>query len=350
MKIAFVSDAWSPQVNGVVTTAVELVRGLTARGHEVDVIEPSTFRRLPCPGYRELELAVWPGPQVSERLSLSRAQAIHIATEGPLGSAARRWCLRHGMPFTTAFHTRFPELVQSAIGFGADLGYAWLRRFHAPSSGVMVPSHGMADLLDQRGFRNLRRWSHGVDLTLFRPVPGADLKLPRPVWLHVGRLSYEKNLDDFLRLPLPGSKVVCGAGPLLPRLQATYPDVHWRGIVPRTQLPAIYSAADCFVFPGRSETFGLVMLEALACGTPVAAYPVAGPLDVVGNSAGGVLDGNLQRAALRALSLERRHARARALSFSWDAVCEQFLSFLVPIEKPFRTHAAQRHENVIKAS
>jgi glycosyltransferase involved in cell wall biosynthesis len=360
MKLALVTDAWHPQVNGVVTTLVELVRGLTARGHEVDVIEPSTFRRMPCPGYREIELAVWPGPQVARRLAASGADAIHVATEGPLGGAARRWCRRQGLPFTTAFHTRFPEILARAVHVPEGWGYGLFRRFHAASAGVMVPTEGMRRILERYGFERLRSWTHGVDLELFNPVPQADLGLPRPVWLYVGRVSYEKNLDEFLRLPLPGSKVVYGTGPLLAQYRRAYPDVHWRGVVPRSELPFIYSAADCFVFPGRSETFGLVMLEALACGTPVAAYPVAGPQDVLGDSPAGVLDDNLQAASLRAVQVPRPVARARALEFGWDTVCEQFLGHLVPLRSwpglPGRAHAgtamapSQSHQNVTGTS
>ena len=331
MRPALVTDAWLPQVNGVVTTLLELQQGLHARGHRVDVIEPSRFRTFPCPGYREIELAWRPGKLVTRLLEAAQPDAIHIATEGPLGSAARRYCLRRGLAFTTAFHTRFPDILTEALRIPNRWGYAWFRRFHSPSSGVMVPTAGMFELLRQHRFESLRQWAHGVDLGLFRPVDGADLGLPRPVFLYVGRVSYEKNLDAFLSLDLPGSKVVYGVGPLLDKFRQTYPHVHWRGVVPRAELPRIYSASDAFVFPSRSETFGLVMLEAMACGTPVAAFPVAGPLDVVGSSDGGVLDDDLRCAALAALEIAAERARARAESFDWGAVCEEFLSFLVPV-------------------
>lgn len=333
-RIAIVTDAWRPQVNGVVTTLVELRDGLLARGFEVDVIEPSAFRTFPCPGYREIRLAWRPARGVAQRLAAGRPDAIHVATEGPLGSAARAWCRRHGLAFTTAFHTRFPDILARAAHVPERWGYAWFRRFHAPSAGVMVPTDGMRRILQGHGFERLRAWSHGVDLRLFAPVPDADLGLPRPVWLYVGRVSYEKNLDAFLALDLPGSKVVYGVGPLLERLRREHPQVHWRGVVPREQLPRIYSAADAFVFPSRSETFGLVMLEAMACGTPVAAFPEAGPLDVVGPTPGvhpgGVLDADLRRAALAAAGLPRHGPRERALQFDWRAVCEQFVAHLVP--------------------
>jgi glycosyltransferase involved in cell wall biosynthesis len=333
MKILLVTDAWWPQVNGVVTAVQELVTGLAALGHEVVLVEPSTFKRFKCPGYPEIELAWRPGAQVAAAIDAAAPDAIHLATEGPLGSAARRHCLRRKLAFTTAFHTRFPEILAEALHLPVAWGYAWFRRFHAPAAAVMVPSEGMFRLLQQHRFANLRQWSHGVDLRLFEPCAPLPLTLPRPVFLYVGRVSYEKNLEAFLGLDLPGSKLVYGTGPVLERLQARFPQVHFRGIVPRAELPAIYSAADVFVFPGRSETFGLVMLEAMACGTPVAAFPVAGPLDVLGDSDGGVLDDDLQAAARAALHVPRERARARALAFDWTRVCAEFVSFLAPIER-----------------
>lgn len=334
MKLALVTDAWRPQVNGVVTTLVELEQGLRALGHEVLMIEPSGFRRFPCPGYREIELAWRPGRRVAELLDAAGADAIHIATEGPLGAAARAHCLRRGWAFTTAFHTRFPDILAKALHIPERWGYAWFRRFHARSSGIMVPTAGMLDILRGHGFAPLRPWSHGVDLSLFKPVEGADLGLPRPVFLYVGRVSYEKNLEAFLKLELPGSKVVYGVGPLEQRLKRQYPSVHWRGVVPRPELVNIYSAADAFVFPSHSETFGLVMLEAMACGTPVAAFPVPGPLDVVAprhdGEDGGVLHDDLRVAALAALDIPRDAARRRALQFDWHEVCRQFVAHLVP--------------------
>jgi len=340
MRIALVTDAWKPQVNGVVTTIAEVVDGVTQRGHDVLLVEPSLFRTFACPGYREIRLAWRPYRGVAAMLDAFAPDALHIATEGPLGIAARRHALRRGWSFTTAFHTRFPYLLERAVGLPERWGYAWFRRFHAPSCGVMVPSHGMHEQLAAQRFANLRLWSHGVDLSLFRPLPGADLGLPRPVFLYVGRVSYEKNLQAFLDLELPGSKVVYGVGPLLDRLSRAYPLVHWHGVVPRAELVRVYGAADVFVFPSLSETFGLVMLEAMACGTPVAAFPVPGPLDVVGASRGGVLHDDLRAAALAALALPRNGPLERAREFDWHRVCDQFLSFLVPagaaVTKPSR--------------
>jgi glycosyltransferase involved in cell wall biosynthesis len=264
---------------------------------------------------------------------------VHIATEGPLGGAARSHCLRRGWAFTTAFHTRFPDILARSLKVPARWGYAWFRRFHRPSAGVMVPTGGMLRLLrDEHRFDHLLEWSHGVDLDLFKPSEPLPLDLPRPLFLYVGRVSWEKNLSAFLDLKLPGSKLVYGVGPLLDKLKAQHPEVHWRGVVPRTELPRIYSSADVFVMPSRSETFGLVMLEAMACGTPVAAYPEAGPLDVIGKSRGGVLDADLGRAALAALHCPREAALARAHEFDWRAVGDQFLSFLTPAHSRSHCH------------
>lgn len=335
MRLLLVTDAWLPQVNGVVTTLVEVLRGMAERGHQVELIEPSTFRRFACPGYREIELAWRPGREVARRIDEADFDAIHIATEGPLGAAARRYCLRHGIAFSTAFHTRFPDILERALGIPERWGYAWLRRFHAPSASVMVPTRGMLGVLREHGFGQLREWSHGVDLQAFRPLqtardPEADADLPRPHFLYVGRVSYEKNVGAFLALDLPGSKWVYGVGPRRKVLQRRYPGAVWHGVVDRSELPAIYARADVLVFPSRSDTFGLVMLEAMACGTPVAAYPVPGPLDVVGSSEGGVLHEDLRSAALQALELPRSAARERALAFDWAIACDRFIELLVP--------------------
>ena len=347
MKLVLITDAWLPQVNGVVTTLVELVDGMRARGHQVELIEPSRFKRMPCPGYPEIELALWPYRKVRQVLDAAGADAIHIATEGPLGAAARRWCLAHKRAFTTAFHTRFPDILARALHIPEAWGYAWFKRFHAASAGVMVPTEGMRKILTGHGFERLLAWTHGVDLDLFKPVADASFDLPGPVWLYVGRVSYEKNLGAFLNLDLPGSKVVYGQGPLLEEFKRKYAQVHWRGVVPRSELPRVYSAADVLVFPSRSDTFGLVMLEALACGTPVAAYPVAGPLDVLGESGAGALHLDLQQAALAALRIGSEQALARARVFEWHEAVSQFIENLVSAHTAL---TLPRHETVAKAS
>lgn len=342
MKIALVTDAWQPQVNGVVTTLVELVREIRAAGHEVSVIEPGQFRTRPCPGYKGIDLAIRPGKQVARMLDDIAPDAIHIATEGPLGWSARAHCRKRGWRFTTAFHTKFPEILNAAAKIPLSWGYALFRHFHSASSGVMVPTQGVLRMLEQRGFRNLRSWTHGVDTALFsfsaRPVPHHALDgLPRPVSLFVGRVSYEKNIEAFLAMDFPGTKVVCGVGPLEVSLRERFPGVRWMGVLPREQLARVYAAADVFVFPSRSETFGLVMLEAMGCGTPVAAYPVDGPLEVLGNGAGQVLGGvlheDLRTASFAALGVSRHEARARALDFSWQQATQVFVGHLVDVRE-----------------
>lgn len=356
MKLALVTDAWQPQVNGVVTTLVELVREMENLGHEVVVIHPGCFDTRPCPGYAGIELAVRPAKALAYQLDALAPDAIHLATEGPLGWAARRYCRRRGLAFTTAFHTRFPELLKAALKIPLWLGYAVFRHFHKHSAGVLVPTPSVLQMLQGRGFRNLRAWTHGVDMQLFafkekaeaHPALGA---LARPVSLYVGRVSYEKNVEAFLRLDVPGSKVVCGVGPLEPALRERYPQVRWLGVLPRDALAQVYAAADVFVMPSRHETFGLVMLEAMATGTPVAAYPVEGPLEVVGHpAAGGVLHQDLPEAWYQALAVPRHEARARAQSFGWAYASQLFASHLVAARRGPDGAALLIHTNVTQMS
>ena len=343
MKIALVTDAWDPQVNGVVVTLRELVRELELLGHQVAVFHPGQFRTRPCPGYPGIDIAVRPARQLRQSLRAMAPQAIHIATEGPLGWAARRHCLREGLAFTTAFHTRFPEILRAALGIPLSWGYALFRHFHRPSSGVMVPTQGMLELLSARGFRQLRPWTHGVDTRLFEfapePLPDALTEgLMRPIALFVGRVSYEKNIEAFLQLDTPGSKIVCGVGPLEEALRQRHPQVRWLGVLPRPELARLYASANVFVFPSRSDTFGLVMLEAMASGTPVAAYPAEGPNEVVAHNQGGCLHEDLQQAFYGALAVPRSAARARALEFGWAQAAGLFASHLVPVRSPVPVH------------
>ena len=342
MRIALVTDAWTPQVNGVVTTLVELVKELTHLGHDVFVIHPGCFKTRPCPGYDGIDLAIRPLKGLSRLLDAYQPQAIHLATEGPLGWAGRKYALRRKKAFTTAFHTKFPEILNSALRIPLSWGYALMRHFHRPSAGVMVPTQGVLEMLKSRGFGNLRPWTHGVDTSLFgyADTPCEHLllqELPRPIMLFVGRVSYEKNIQAFLDLPLGGSKVVCGVGPVLKTLQQRYADVTWLGILPRDALAEVYQASDVFVFPSRSETFGLVMVEAMATGTPVAAYPVDGPLEVLartneeGDCMGGAMHADLRTAVTMALQVPRSQARERALDFSWSEAAALFLKNLAPI-------------------
>jgi glycosyltransferase involved in cell wall biosynthesis len=337
MRLLLISDAWAPQVNGVVTTLVELVKELKQQGHEVTVIHPGLFKTRPCPGYAGIDLAIRPKKQLRTLFAANQFDAVHIATEGPLGWAARSICLEKKWSFTTAFHTRFPEVLKAAIGLPLWLGYALFRHFHRPSAGVMVPTQGVLQLLQQRGFQNLKLWTHGVDTELFEYASKCKpceqlLDLKRPISIFVGRVSYEKNIETYLKMPFEGSKVVCGVGPLEAALKAKYPQVTWLGLLPRPELAKIYAAADVFVFPSRNETFGLVMLEAMACGTPVAAYPVDGPLEVLteasGQVSGGVLHTDLAEATRQALNIPRATARARAYDFSWERASQLFVSYV----------------------
>jgi glycosyltransferase involved in cell wall biosynthesis len=341
MRILLVTDAWAPQVNGVVTTLVELVRELKKSGHHVTVVHPGLFKTRPCPGYAGIDLAIKPKKQLNTLLASEQFDAVHIATEGPLGWAARGLCIRRGWAFTTAFHTRFPEVLKAAVGLPLWIGYAIFKYFHKASSGVMVPTQGVLSLLSKCGFRNLKLWTHGVDTELFEFTSESQsypelAHLPRPVSVFVGRVSYEKNIEMYLQMPFQGSKVVCGVGPLEASLKSKYPDVTWLGLLPRNELAKVYASADVFVFPSRNETFGLVMLEAMACGTPVAAYPVDGPIEVLttnsGQMQGGVLHADLSEATQQALLIPRHIARARAYDFSWQRASQLFLSYVSKIK------------------
>ena len=332
MRITLVSDAWTPQVNGVVRTLTALIGELGARGHQVATITPDLFRTVPCPTYPEIRLALRPAGRISALIDAAKPEAIHISTEGPLGFAARRHCLERGYGFTTAFHTRFPEYVAARFAVPASWSYALMRRFHAPSKGVMVATETVRRELAARGFGNLTSWNRGVDAGLYQPARREDfLGLPRPIFLAVGRVAIEKNIAAFLALDLPGSKVVVGDGPLLDKLRRRHPEAHFLGRQIGPDLARLYASADVFVFPSRTDTFGLVLLEALASGVPVAAYPVPGPLDVIGDSGTGVLDEDLGRAALAALAIPRERCRAHALRYTWAASADQFMDNLWPL-------------------
>ncbi|HTS91542.1 MAG TPA: glycosyltransferase family 1 protein [Stellaceae bacterium] len=332
MRIALVSDAWLPQVNGVVRTLTTIAQEVKALGHELVTISPDHFRTIPCPTYPEIRLALAPGRGVRRLLVEARPDAIHIATEGPLGMAARRYCLRRGLPFTTAFHTRFPEYVSARFLLPVSLGYAWLRRFHRPSRGIMVAAPSIRRELERRGFSAIRPWSRGVDAELFAPERREDFpEIPRPIFMAVGRVAVEKNLAAFLELELPGSKVVVGDGPQLAELTRRFPGAHFLGRHEGLSLARCYASADVFVFPSLTDTFGLVLLEALASGVPVAAFPVTGPVDVIGEAPVGRLDRDLRKAALACLEIPRAACRDYALRFSWQTTARQFLDNLAPI-------------------
>ena len=334
MRILIASDAWHPQINGVVRTLDAVVDELRALGHEVQVLGPDRFSTVPMPGYSEIRIAMAPGIRLARLMDEFRPDAVHIPVEGPIGLAARRHCLRRRWPFTTSYHTRAGIYFEEKFGVPNDLVLALQRWFHNAGNGFMVQTDSLEQELREKGFVNIRRWCRGVDTELFRPVEARGLlDLPRPVFAYVGRVSAEKNLDDFLSLDLPGTKLVVGAGPQLASYRERYPDVVFTGWKRGEELSRYYSASDVFVLPSRFETFGLVLLEALACGLPVAAYPVHGPIDVIGNAPVGALDPDLRRAALRALAIPRNLCRDFALRFSWRRSAEEFVSNLMPIRR-----------------
>lgn len=370
MRIMIVTDAWVPQVNGVVRTLMNTKAQLLSLGHEVSIITPDQFKTFPCPTYPEIQLAWRPAAKMQSLIEQFNPDCLHIATEGPLGWAARKYALRSKRPFTTAYHTKFPEYVKARFGIPLWLTYAVIRHFHKPSYSVMVATHSVEKTLADYGFRNLKRWSRGVDLSRFQ-LPSSNPTIhesygvtrlanpstafqhvgqfatdwwqpaKRPVYLFAGRVAVEKNIEAFLKLDLPGEKWVAGDGPQRAKLEAKYPDVKWLGMLDQDTLAHAYQQADVFVFPSLTDTFGLVLLEAMACGLPVAAYPVTGPVDVLGASGAGVLDEDLYIACIEALDIPKEKARQHAERFSWPAASEQFLQNLKPIDhtRVVRVHA-----------
>ncbi|QXQ08601.1 glycosyltransferase family 1 protein [Sphingosinicellaceae bacterium] len=343
MRITLVSDAWTPQVNGVVRTLATTVAMLRERGHAVQTVTPDLFVSLPCPTYPEIRLALTTRGRIAKMIEGFAPEAVHIATEGPLGWLARGWCIANRVPFTTSFHTRFPDYVAARIGFGSERLWRLVKHFHAPATHVLTATQRLAVELRERGLPRTLPWSRGVDLTLFNPhvMPHPALRdLPRPIQLCVGRVAVEKNLQAFLDLDRPGSKIVVGAGPALGELKARYPEVRFLGALHGAALASAYAAADVFVFPSLTDTFGLVMIEALACGTPVAGFAVAGPLDVVGDAGRGVvpgfdavigaIDDDLGTAIDRAMTADRDDCAAYARNFSWERCVDQFVAALVP--------------------
>ncbi len=346
MRVLIATDAWEPQVNGVVRTLARTTAELRAMGHAVEIVSPDQFKTVPLPTYPEIRLALNAYEPMQERFKDFEPEAVHIATEGPLGLAARRLCLEWRLPFTTSYHTRFPEYVSARLPVPTAAGYAFMRWFHKPSGRVMVATPTMRAELEKRGFRNLSPWTRGVDTELFRPrAPGdADALqgLPRPVFLNVGRVAVEKNIEAFLELDLPGSKVVVGEGPALEELRAKYPQARFLGAKFGAELAAVFAAADVFVFPSLTDTFGLVILEAMAAGAPVAAFPAPGPVDIIPGSGAGVCDADLRAACLACLPLDREGVRAYAERFSWRASAEQFLQNLQPYPEPEKTRFWRR--------
>ncbi|MEJ8571918.1 glycosyltransferase family 1 protein [Microbaculum marinum] len=323
-KLVIATDAWHPQVNGVVRVLDRLRRETPAYGLEIDVVSPDGFPAVPLPTYGEIKLALCSPSSVGRRIEAAGAEFVHIPTEGPIGMAARRWCRRQGRGFTTSFHTRFPEYLASRVPVPTSVSYAWLRRFHNSGLATMVSTQTLADELSGRGFRKLAIWPRAVDTGVFCPGEAAALDHPRPIFLYVGRVAVEKNVAGFLALDLPGTKVVVGDGPQRAELERRFPEAKFLGVHTGDDLVRLYRAADVFVFPSRTDTLGLVSIEAMGCGIPVAAHPVPGPRDVVGDSGAGVLDEDLRAAALAALDIPREACRERALQFNWSRSAEAF--------------------------
>lgn len=345
LRIVVVTDAWEPQVNGVVTTLRRTRAALARLGHTIEMLSPAGHRTVPCPTYPEIRLALWPRRALAHALDALAPDAIHIATEGPLGMAAASHCAASGLAFTTSYHTQFPQYVRKRLPIPLSWTYALLRRHHGRAQRTLVATEQQRRDLVARGFERVVIWSRGVDAQVFRPRGREHLDLPRPVFVYMGRVAVEKNLDAFLSLDLPGTLVVIGDGPDRALLESRYPRARFLGYKFGVELAQSLSSADVFVFPSRTDTFGLVMLESMACGTPVAAYPVTGPLDVVTPGVTGVLDDDLGKAAEAALALDRDECRRVAAGWTWERASEQFLSHLVRVSDGCDLVAAGTSDN-----
>lgn len=336
MRVLVATDAWEPQVNGVVRTLQSLAESARGLGATVEFLTPEGFSSVPVPTYPGLRCALPGAKEIARRIEQAAPDAIHVATEGPVGFMVRRYCLQRGLPFTTSYTTRFPEYISARAPIPESWSYAVLRGFHAPASVTMVSTASLMAELDSRGFKHLGLWTRGVNTDLFRPERAVELDLPRPIFVSMGRVAVEKNLEAFLSLDLPGSKVVIGEGPQEAELRRRFPGVRFMGELHGETLAAHLAAADVFVFPSKTDTFGVAQLEALACGVPVAAYPVTGPKDVIGGNPVGVLDNDLRTACLAALDVSRAACRAFALTRSWQVSARQFLGHAESIVVPFR--------------
>ncbi len=344
MKIALVTDAWHPQVNGVVRTLDTVVRLLRSRGHEILVISPDQYRSIPAPSYPEIRLSLARARTIGKRIEAFGAEAVHLATEGPLCIQARRWCRRKGRSFTTAYHTQFPEYLARRTGLSPRIFWPYIRWFHRTSAAIMVSTESVRSQLRQEKLAHVHHWSRGVDLQDFRadaPPPAEYPRLARPIQIYVGRVAVEKNIEAFLDSNQPGSKVVVGDGPALDGLKARYPEVHFTGRKTGRELAGHYAGADVFVFPSRTDTFGLVIIEALACGTPVAAYPVTGPIDILTPEC-GAMHADLGSAIKSALTLDPADCIALGEQFSWEASASQFLDGLVEQDLHPHCHLSRR--------
>lgn len=329
MKIAILTDAWHPQISGVVTTLSRTVAELEAMGHDVFCIHPGAFpKTVPCPTYPQIRLAVNPAGRLFRWLDRFRPDAIHIVTEGPIGLAGRFYCRRRGRRFSTAFCTRFDEYIEMRFGIPGGLIFNLMRWFHNGASRVMISSVPLKQELEARGFRNIILWPRGVDTELFRPMGKNVLNCPRPVFTYVGRVAVEKNIEAFLTLDLPGTKLVVGDGPALDAMRTAFPEALFVGAKTGEELARHFAASDVFVFPSRTDTFGIVMLEAMACGIPVAGFPVRGPVDIVEQGKTGYLSEDLKWAALKALEISPEACRQAALPYSWQKSARCFVDNL----------------------
>ncbi len=344
MRILVATDAWHPQINGVVRSLEHTAREAANLGAQMEFLTPQEFRTVPLPSYQEIRLSLATPRMIMRRIEAMQPDFVHVATEGPIGMLVRRACIASKRTFTTSYHTKFPEYLSARAPVPERLTYAWLRSFHNAGGGVMVSTATLERELEQRGFKRLMRWSRGVDADLFKPRADVDLGLPHPIFLYVGRVAVEKNIEAFLSLDLPGSKVVVGGGPALASLKERFPETRFYGPKEGEALAEIYSGSDVFVFPSRTDTFGIVLLEALASGLPVAAYPVTGPKDVLGEATEpvGVLDEDLRSACLRALELSPEAARNFAMRYTWRECARQFLDNVLiahdfgPVARRFR--------------
>lgn len=344
MRILIATDAWTPQVNGVVRTLQAVRTELEQAGHQISMLSPDGFASIPCPTYPEIRLAFARRTSVSDRIAAAAPEAIHIATEGPLGLAVRRWCLEQGRPFTTAYHTQFPEYLAKRTGLPARWFWRYMSWFHGAAEAVLVSTGTVARQLQAHGLGHTKLWGRGVDLERFRPDGAVDpliAALPKPVQLYVGRVAVEKNVEAFLESSHPGSKVVVGDGPSLKALKQRFPEILFTGALQGAALAAEYRAADVFVFPSRTDTFGLVMIEALACGTPVAAFPVPGPIDVLRPGI-GAMDTNLTTAIAAALGCAPSRCASYGRSFSWAESAAQFVSALACVAPPPLSSQSER--------
>ncbi len=328
MRVLIATDAWHPQVNGVVRTLTSLARSAKSLGVEIEFLSPDGFPSVPLPTYPDIRLALASSRQIARRIDQHRPDAIHIATEGPIGHRTRAYCLKRGLPFTTSYTTRFPEYIAARSPVPAAWIYGILRRFHAAAAVTMVATPSLMSELRQRGFSNLGMWTRGVDTKLFHPDRAIELPFPRPIFVYVGRVAVEKNLEAFLSLDLPGTKVIIGSGPQEAELRQRFPDAKFLGLIENERLAAHLASTDVFVFPSLTDTFGVVQLEALASGVPIAAFPVTGPKDVIGNNPVGVMSDDLRAACLAALHVSRGACRAFALTCSWEVSARQFIGHL----------------------